>query len=346
MKKLLLQLHITDHCNCRCAHCYQEHQANKYALDKAAFIRIIEQFKELLSHLGTVGAPLRGQITVTGGEPFMHPDFFKLLELFAANRQYFDFAILTNGTLIDKNTVHRLKGLRPLFVQVSIEGTEATHDKIRGLGNYKKTVTALRQMVAADLCTIISFTAHRDNYLEFTDVAKLGRKLKVDKVWADRHIPMGQGASLKEEMLTAKETQEFFTIMKQASRKSLRHFFAKTQIGLERGLQFLVGGGNPYHCSAGSSLITLMPNGDVYPCRRMPILSGNVFETSLTDIYMKSPVFQQLRSTAVCSGCEKCLYAKVCGGGLHCLAYAVYKDYQKADPGCWYSSNAQHCLGE
>lgn len=341
MKKLLLQLHITDKCNCCCTHCYQEHVGKENELSISAFTHIVEQFKELLNDLGSARSPVRGQITVTGGEPFLHPDFFMFLELLAANRQYFDFAILTNGTLLDRNAAKRLKILRPLFVQVSMEGTKATHDKMRGAGNYQKTVAALQNLVQAKLRTFISFTAHRDNYREFIKVAELGRRLNVSKVWGDRHIPLGNGAILKKQMLTAEETCEFFKIIKRASRKSLRYLFSKTQISLDRGLQFLIGGKQPYHCSAGNGLITLVPNGDIYPCRRMPILAGNIFETSLRDIYKHSPIFLELRSTKVCSGCEKCLYARACGGGLHCLSYAVYKDFQKADPGCWYKSHAE-----
>lgn len=117
--------------------------------------------------------------------------------------------------------------------------------------------------------TFISFTAHRSNFREFAHVAKLGQKLKVDKVWARPADSMGQGLVLQEEVLTPQETQELFTIMNRARQQFLRHWFSKTKISLERGLQFLVGGGRPYRCTAGSSLITIMPNGDVYPCRRL-----------------------------------------------------------------------------
>ncbi|MBP2654718.1 MAG: heme d1 biosynthesis protein [Firmicutes bacterium] len=337
MRKLLLQWHITDNCNCRCSHCYQENTLPAVEPDIKTQAAVVNQFKTLLVSLGTKARPAYGQITVTGGEPLMQDNFFELLQLFAQNKQYFAFAILTNGTLITPNIVTKLQALKPLFVQVSIEGCETTHDSIRGKGNYQQALHGLRHLVNGKIRTFISFTAHKDNFREFTAVAELGRKLKVDKVWADRYIPLGAQESFHEKMLTASETLEFINIMAHARHHNQKRWFNKTKISLERGLQFLQGGGQPYHCTAGNSLLTLMPNGDVYPCRRMPLTVGNLTQHSLTEIYQSSPLLQKLRTKITSSGCDKCLHRTACRGGLKCLASAVYGDPWQADPGCWYA---------
>lgn len=57
---------------------------------------------------------------------------------------------------------------------------------------------------------------------------------------------------------------------------------------MHRALQFMVGGGEPYHCSAGDTPITILPNGDVLPCRRMPVIAGNLFNQPLQEIYFES----------------------------------------------------------
>lgn len=76
---------------------------------------IVEQFKELLLKVGQ--GKIRGQITITGGEPFIREDFFSLLGIARKkNKQYFDVAILTNGTLINTEIAKRLKELQPIFV--------------------------------------------------------------------------------------------------------------------------------------------------------------------------------------------------------------------------------------
>ncbi len=336
-RTMLLQWHITDRCNCRCGHCYQQHENQSIEPDWRNLENVVEQYKDLLSYQRSVAGPFRGQITVTGGEPFIRSDFFDLLELFAANKPNFSFAILTNGSYVNMATAKRLETLQPAFIQVSLEGTENTHNLIRGKDNYEKTVEGIRHLVQAGIRTYISFTAHRSNFREFTHVADLGRKLKVAKVWADRHIPLGQSAGLKEQMLTPDETRKFFTIMANARQQVARSWFTKTTVSMERGLQFLTGGGRPYHCTAGARLLTVMPNGDVYPCRRLPIKVGNLQNASLTDIYKTSQLLNDLRKHTTSTGCQNCIYDRTCGGGLKCLAYAAYGNPWFADPGCWYA---------
>jgi radical SAM protein with 4Fe4S-binding SPASM domain len=123
------------------------------------------------------------------------------------------------------------------------------------------------------------------------------------------------------------------TKLKSESRLANR-FGKGTEIALHRALQFLAGG-PAYHCTAGDTLITVMPDGTLYPCRRMPINAGNLHQTPLSTLY-NGALFRQLRDPAlVASGCEKCTYERLCRGGLRCLSYAVEGSLSVADPGCW-----------
>jgi radical SAM protein with 4Fe4S-binding SPASM domain len=335
-RTLLLQWHITERCNLRCAHCYQESYSGK-ELAFGNLLRILEQYKDLLQlwRARRQGQPVRGHITVTGGEPFVRTDFFDLLKTFHDNRQYFTFAVLTNGSYVNAESARRLSDLEPSFVQVSIEGTRQTHDTIRGRGNYERTVAAVKHLTKANIRTFISFTAHRDNFREFSDVARLGMKLGVARVWSDRLIPSGSGSALAGKMLTPEQTLEFFEIMRAAQTEANESWFNKTEIAMHRALQFLVGGGKPYHCTAGDSLITVQPNGDLYPCRRMPIIAGNLTKQSLTELYYESEILRTLRDrTKLSDRCQSCLYATFCRGGLKCLSYAITKNPFSPDPAC------------
>ena len=334
---LLLQWHVTERCNLRCAHCYQESYAGG-ELGFRELLLIVDQFKKLVNAWKNRPGQRqrRGHITVTGGEPFVRQDFWDLLEVFAANRAYFSFAVLTNGHFIDEAVAGRLRNLDPSFVQVSIEGTRATHDRIRGRGSFERTVTAIRQLVRERIPTLIAFTAHRGNFREFPEVARLGRCLKVTRVWADRLIPFGTGEQLREHMLTPEETRELFEIMHQVRTERGRGWGGRTEIAMHRALQFLVAEGTPYHCTAGETLITVLPNGDVTPCRRLPLRVGNLLATPLQELYDQSELLRALRDqNRFSEGCQGCCYVRLCRGGLKCLAYAVSGDPFKGDPGCW-----------
>lgn len=334
-KSLLLQWHITDRCNLRCAHCYHDTYSGR-ELGFDDWLAILEQFKSFLSSRSSDGRPaLRGHINVTGGEPFARPEFPRLLDVFAAHRPLFSFAVLSNGTLIDAALARRLADWQVGFVQVSIDGNRATHDRIRGAGNYDRVVEGVGHLVTAGVRTVISFTANRANFRDFEEVARLAKRLKVWRVWADRLIPCGQGESLREQLLTPEETRELFELMGRARAEARRGWFNRTEVSMRRALQFLVGGEEPYRCTAGDSLVTVMPNGDVYPCRRLPIRAGNLQETTLDALY-SCDLFRALRDRKRCAaGCEDCLYTGLCRGGLRCLAHAVTGDPFTADPGCW-----------
>ena len=292
---LVLQWHITERCNRRCLHCYQENSARD-ELQFKDLLGVVEQFKELLDDLGRrTSFPVRGHINVTGGEPFIRQDFLNLLEAFHANKNRFTFAIFTNGSFVDEAMASRLRKLNPTSVQVSIEGTKEINDYIRGKGALEQTVSALKHLVREHIPSVISFTAHRANFREFFEVARLGRELGVTRVWGDRLIPWGNGLALMEQGLSPDETREFFEVMFKAHNEAVRGF-CRTQIAMHRALQFLVGGGIPYHCGAGYNLIALQPSGDLYPCRRMPIRVGNLMETHLINLYYESEILQSLRN--------------------------------------------------
>lgn len=281
---------------------------------------------------------MRGHVTITGGEPLIHPDCLQLLEMLSSHRESFSFAVLTNGTMVDEPLAKRLAELQPAYAQVSVEGSEATHDRIRGAGSYRQTVDGARHLVRAGVRTIISFTAHRGNYREFEDVARLGRRLGVRSVWSDRQIPTGRGAAMRNDALNPEETRQLLESMLACETRGLRNWLSRTEVKMHRALQFLVAGGEPYRCQAGERLIAVLPNGDLLPCRRMPVVVGNLLTTPLRRLYDESPFLRALRDPErVSAGCEGCFYAGLCRGGLKCLSFALTGDPFQADPGCWRS---------
>jgi len=345
-KSMVFQWHITERCNNRCGHCYQEDYSEE-ELQFKDLMKILNQFKDLLNLWSKAkGHCVRGHVRVTGGEPFVREDFLDLLDVISRDREYFSFSILTNGSFIDANMARRLRRLHPASVQVSIDGAESTHDKIRGYGDFDRTVSGVKHLVREGIYTAISFTAHRANFREFADVARLGRRSGAARVWGDRLVPWGAGKAFKERVLTPTETREFFEIMHNASIEANRwwfrwfkfKWFKQCEITMHRALQFLVVGGKPYHCAAGDTLVTVQPNGDLYPCRRMPIRVGNLMETRLAELYYKSDLLRALRDRyRISEGCQGCFYARLCRGGLKCLSYSMTGNPFNADPGCWHA---------
>ncbi|MCK5020907.1 MAG: radical SAM protein [Candidatus Peribacteraceae bacterium] len=326
-KWLNLQWHITERCNLKCKHCYQGCEVPE-DLSIVHLHNIFEQYAKFL-----FDRQIRGHLVVTGGEPFIRKDFPSLLETIDERKHLMDYGILSNGTFIDRAMAEFLKSVSPRYVQVSMEGSEEIHDSIRGNGSFQKTINAIKELHRVGIKTLISFTAHKGNYKEFPKVVEIGRKLKVGRVWSDRLIPMGTGDSL--EQMSQYETAEWLTIMNSERIRLKNKWFNKTEVAMHRALQFLKSGTTPYQCKAGKNLLTVQANGDLVPCRRMPIVAGNVFNSMFETIYETSAILKQLREETDIEGCVECKFKKVCNGGLRCLSYAIHGTPFKKDPGCW-----------
>lgn len=334
--RLTFQWHVTERCNLRCTHCYQEdYHGAELSFDQ--WLAVLDQLEALLADWDAAhGGRTHAHLNLTGGEPFAHPDFLRLLETVAARRPRLSFAVLSNGTLVDAALARALTPLRPEFVQVSLEGRPATHDRIRGAGSFARAAAAVRQLTAARVPVLLAFTAHRENFREFPAVAELACRWRVQKVWADRFIPAGSGAEHGLASLTPTEAREFFTLLRAARAAAQRRWFCRTEVAQHRALQFLTGDASPYRCTAGDSLLTLLPNGDLLPCRRLPLPVGNVLRTPLRELYRESAILRALREPRrVAAGCEPCAFRHTCGGGLRCLAFALRGDPFTSDPGCW-----------
>lgn len=323
--EFILQFHISDQCNLRCKHCYQENYNSKQ-LKYEEIIKILDQYKEFL-----IEKNIKGHINLTGGEPLSNPNFFEILNYIDNNKEYYSFAILTNGTLITDKIAEKISKYKPQYVQISIDGDKKTHEKIRGKGTLEKAIQGVQNLNKYGVYTSISFTAHKKNYKTFKKVVSIAKKAKANKVWTDRLIPIGGAKELVKISLNQKENKKFFKTVYKLMIKT-----KETQVTMSRALQFLQTGEIPYKCTAGTKLLTVMENGDLVPCRRMPIVLGNVLKENLLEIYKKSNAIKQLEREEIPKECIKCEYSEKCRGGLKCLTYAMTEKIIGKDPGCYY----------
>lgn len=326
VKQFILQWHLSEVCNLKCLHCYQENH-KPIQLSYSKLLTILEQYRELLNKLNT-----KGHINLTGGEPLCSPYFYKILDEFKKDEKLYSFSILTNGTLITDDIAKRISRYNPEYVQVSLEGGKKTNDFIRGKGVYKKVAEAIKYLKKYNIYVSLSFTATKLNYKEFPKVVKFAEKYGVDNVWSDRFIPLNHESDISFQM-NNEETNEYLKIMEN-ERIRLKLKKSKTNIAMYRALQFQMTNDYPYTCTAGRSLLTVMENGDLVPCRRLPIALGNLQEENMYNLYKNSEILKDLRNVTIPDDCKKCEHSKLCAGGLKCLTYAIYQDFNHKDIGC------------
>ena len=334
-RRLVLQFHITGRCNLQCKHCYRQ-EGNAEKLSYEDVINVIDQFRSLRAKYNAIqGIKKRGHINLTGGEPFIREDIAKIIAYIDSCGSELTYGILSNGSFLDEQMLGLLKKTNVSFVQLSIDGDRKVHDVLRAPGDYDRVFATARRLECAGIRTYISFTANRENYKCIPKIATKCRRAGVTKLWSDRMVPIGRGENLKDLCITESEIPAYIQTLKKAQGTWLtKKLYPKTQVALNRALQFLNSDGAIYFCSAGESLITVDEFGQVMPCRRMPIVCGDVFSQTLENIYYRNPVFCELREKSVPEACKACAFSYLCGGGAKCQSYAVYGTYRKADYAC------------
>ncbi len=333
--RILLQFHITGRCNLRCKHCYRT-EGDVQPLSTEDIISVIEQFKALREEYNRMHSICaKGHINLTGGEPFFRDDIRRILQYMGENEAYFSYGILSNGSFIDDEMIFLLKETKVSFVQLSIDGDRATHDALRAPGDYDRVLDTAEYLEKNGIRTYISFTANRENYRHLPEVARQCRKRRITKLWSDRLVPIGNGEELSALAITPDVIDDYIKTLKKAQGNLLlRRLYPKTQVTMNRALQFLHSDGAVYSCSAADSLITVDEFGTVMPCRRMPINCGNVRTSTLKEIYFGHKTFLRLREKYIPKECTHCKHASLCKGGAKCQCYARYGAFWRADPAC------------
>jgi MoaA/NifB/PqqE/SkfB family radical SAM enzyme len=337
----LIQWHLTDRCNLRCRHCYQE-GSRKRELSRERIFAVIDEIGEMLrAWHETYDIDFQPSFNVTGGEPFLRPDFFDLLERMAALG--FEIYVLSNGTVITGERARRLAELQVNGVQVSLEGPPEIHDAIRGPGSFAASLQGVRALMAAGLKVSLNATLSRLNAGHFLELVELARSLGVQRLGFSRLVPSGQGRTLLDQMLPTAQVQELYE-----AALSLRIDGLELGTGDPMAAQmgapapeaedpepFPAGG-----CAAGVAGLTILADGTVTPCRRLDIPLGKAGQDSLREIWAASPVLEALRDKSRYRGkCGACARWADCRG-CRAIAYEYSRsqgtpDYLAPDPQCF-----------
>ncbi|MFT4703850.1 MAG: MoaA/NifB/PqqE/SkfB family radical SAM enzyme [Bradymonadia bacterium] len=156
-------------CNIACRHCFISCGPKN---DSHPFMTV-EQVDDALEAALRFGTR---EYYFTGGEPFMHPEIFGLIESTLAQGP---LSILTNGILIDEDAAKRLRDIfdaspYSLDLRVSLDGTTAKeNDPIRGGGTFERIIAGVKHLAAAGINPVLTVTevgdaseASRDRFRE------------------------------------------------------------------------------------------------------------------------------------------------------------------------------------
>lgn len=330
-KEFYFQWHITEKCNLRCKHCYHDSYTSNNELSLNELKQIADKIDATVRKWDKIGT-----LSITGGEPFVAKEkIFPLLQHINSLKSISYFDILSNGWLIDQAIVNKLKSFGKIRrVQLSMEASEKNlNDQIRGEGSFDKTLSAIRLLKKNYFQVAVMMTVSHLNKNEIEPLVELLKEEGVDTFSTERFIPEGAGTSLNDEFLTSEELKDVFHRI-----YSLAMEEDKIRILLYRPLFALLNGNDPTvgaMCSAGTNALTIMHDGTIYPCRRLPIPIGNAVKDSFYKVWYTSEILWNIRNNKNIKGkCANCDFIPICRG-CRALAYATTGDYLAEDPQCW-----------
>jgi len=316
-----LQWHLTQKCDLHCRHCYDRSNRNSFPPGRA-----LELLDELRSFCRS--RFVRGQVSLSGGNPLMYPHFLDLYRA-AAER---DLMIAILGNASDRATIEQILEIQvPVYYQVSLEGMEAHNDEIRGAGNYRRTIEFLQTLTDMAVPNMVMLTLTRQN---INQVIPLASELEgiTGGLTFNRLALFGEGAAL--ELPTPGEyrgfLEKFVVALKDHSVLSLKDSLLNTVF--ERDDSGLFGGCAGYGCGAAFNFISILSDGEVHACRKFPSPIGNIITDSLESIYDSQAAGRYRSGSTSCSGCR---LNAVCRGCPAVTASLGLDPFSDKDPFCF-----------
>ncbi len=300
---------VTNRCQLRCRACAIWKERSRREISASRFIRLTESL-------------LRNYqvrfISVTGGEPFLHPGIGGVLRFLALMRSrglVTGYGVYTNGACTAR--IQRLfKSQGRMFngieVGVSVDGDEQAHDALRGKGAYRKTMKTLEFLAGECRDSVkleLKFTINRVNYHALGEVYRLARrfgarfspKIMEYGVAAYYHRSGGPGVQALSS-LTA--------LMRSSVRAQVLDILHGGAEGIDRAMAEAVlhlldsGRKGISACATPKNSLFITSGGDVHPCLYMPPVGCVDLKGGLPDgLDLQRGVMFRSAKKGDCPGC-------------------------------------------
>lgn len=324
---------ITLRCNINCLHCGSKADLNTRPneLSTEEALSLIEQLADLNCR----------RIVLSGGEPYMRPDWAVL------GKRIKDLGIrlgiISNGFAINDNTLDVLYYLSPNSLSFSLDGGNAkTHDYIRGKeGVFDHLIYVIKKLIERGLFVSIVTSIHKQNIAELPQMLNLLLELGVP-AWQIQTVTP-QGRMPRELAVDSKDFYQIaeFIVENRQKYKNLIKIMEADAIGYFSKL-------SPYMdmkvwqgCQAGLKVLGIESDGTIKGCLSLQndrFIEGNIREKSLAEIWNNPENFSYNRrfTPSMLEGiCKNCKYGQLCRGG--CTEKAVsYTGNPHESPFCLY----------
>lgn len=311
-------LNVTETCNMRCPYCYMSSGPEARSDELSA-----EEIAGVLRDIYAINS--NTHIVIAGGEPLVRKDIGQIFSLI--NHRGFPATLITNGSLIKPDLLEDLRSMTA--VQVSVDGSTAEiHDKTRS--HFDRVWRGVEWLKSENVPVRVSAAINAFNY---DDIGNLMRKCDAAGVELTFSYaqPLGRGNENRDLCVSPGKV---FELMRGLSADRPSESATLQDTGLPGSFARRH---RRQMCGVGESLISIAPNGDVFPCHalhRPDLKMGNVRDSALPEI-LTSPVVSRVRVPVDdIRDCDVCSYRYLCGGGCRASTYWKEETVRTRYPGC------------
>ena len=290
----MAELDITYQCNCRCQMCQRWNDPRRNELSLDEYIKLAADLHAVGSH----------QISISGGEPLLRGDVFKIIASFAERKMSVN--LCTNGLLLKKYS-NEIRDSGATCVTVSLDGaTAASHDSIRGIrGSYDQIQEGIDHLLQTPRSSRplvrVRMTVSNHNAHEIGPFYEKWHHVADDVLLQPVHHC----------------TDAFYTGMDETNLKIDPDTLARQVVGtpfandnyIRQLIHSLKTNGSFPHqtCYAGVLMARIDPWGNVYPCLEQHVCLGSVRESDFQTIW-RSQDFEKERKRLAHNRACRCWY--------------------------------------
>jgi radical SAM protein with 4Fe4S-binding SPASM domain len=280
-------LELTYRCNLDCVFCYNDLGLRGTPLSTPQYLALLEDLQAMQVM----------NLTLSGGEPLAHPDFFRIGR--RARELGFVVRVKSNGHALAGALARRLQDeVDPYMVEVSLHGaTAATHDRqTRLAGSFARLVANIEGMRALGLRVKINSTLTAWNETEAEAMFEIADRLGVPLQFDPEVTPRDDGDRSPLALTASREgvLALFRLEFARGDRAAKKQGVPAVTVGRQADAEMPVASSK--HCGAGSSGITVDPFGNVYPCVQWRVPSGSLHQASIREIWTGSAALAKVRA--------------------------------------------------
>ncbi len=329
-----VNLELTELCNVKCRHCYnpwRDESMGEISLNEIKLNLLVKKLSEAKVF----------HVILTGGEPMSN---FEVLVKAIKELTKKNISVSCNSNLIladdAKAEILRKAGLDHILTSFPSIDKEENDYIMQSKNSLDKIIRGIKACVKNGIRVSANMVILRTNMDKIYSTGKLASSLGCDKFFITRAVP----PSYSETSKSQDSQEDLYNFTHEETKRCLDEVLRvkndfKIRVGslVSYPLCFLedldkyrdfVGRGCP---SQSGHRMSINANGDLHVCVHEEESYGNIFKTSIQEVYQNEMRVWHNKSKRY-KGCEGCEYIEMCESGCQMIAAAVNGETATKDP--------------